>query len=174
MNIFTQWSSSVPSYLLYVGTRYNFTSAIIPWRSLIFLSFQNSVMDYTFLSIVYYSLRYCHISSGRFSCRPRPLRSGLTSGENVEDPYLWCVTYALWNLITLQIVLFVSSFRVSLPPVHVCTVDCWRFIWKFSGNRNCLCRIEVDRFSHSPCVVPSNVFYITNDDLRRPYIFIGV
>lgn len=129
MTIFTQWSSSVPSYLLYKKRdtillrllypegRWYFCHSRIPWWITLFCSMFIIHLD----TIVYH----------HFSCCSRPLRSGMTSGWYSKNLYLPCVIYALSHLITLQTVLFVPSFRVPLPNASLRCRLFAHFIAKF-------------------------------------------
>lgn len=138
----------VSSKLLIVQeTRYNFTSTIIPWRSLIFLSFQNSLMDYAFLFIVYYSLKCHHISSEHFSYLHRAVKLRSNFWRKYKDSYFSCVLdmrFEIWLLCKLFCLPLVFGFPCW---IHVWIVD-WRYsVWKFSGFWNCLGRMGKDQIS---------------------------
>lgn len=142
MVVFTQWSSSVPSYLLYKKRdtillqplfpegRWYFCHSRIPWWITLFCA----------LFIIHLDPAVYH--------QPSPL---LASQENAKHLYLPCVRYALSNLITLQTVLFVSSFRVSfLVSCLHCRLLAVLF-WSSARCSNCLRKIGGYRFSYFSC-----------------------
>lgn len=111
MDIFTQWSSQVT---------YCTRNAIQFYSGYYFLKVADIFVIPEFhdgLRFFVYCLLFTQIPSYIISCLSRPLWSRMASGENAKDLYLSCVwvRYAFCNLITLQTVLFVSSFQVSLP-----------------------------------------------------------